>query len=95
MRKITLSALLSLGLVGTVCAQPTSGISISTDPAKVAAVERHAAELKSVQSTTPVQATPVKQHRAIHHGTHHTAKNKVLGTSTNKVKAVKHTAAVK
>lgn len=58
MRKISLIVLMSLGAVTAAFAQsPGNGITTSTDPAKVAAVERHAQDLKSRQAA-PSQPKP-------------------------------------
>jgi outer membrane biosynthesis protein TonB len=57
MKKIPLILLMSLGLGATAFAQPTGGVTMSTDPAKAAAVERHAAELKA-RPAPEVQAKP-------------------------------------
>lgn len=58
MRKIPLILLLSLGLTSGAFAQgASSGVTMSTDPARAAAVERHAQELKARQAQTP-QAKP-------------------------------------
>lgn len=62
MRKIGLIVLMSLGAATAAFAQSASnGITTSTDPAKVAAVERHAQELKSRQAA-PTTAKPAAQH---------------------------------
>jgi hypothetical protein len=50
MNKTGLILLVSLALVGSAYAQKTGGTTESTDPAKAAAVEKHAQELKAQQS---------------------------------------------
>lgn len=62
MSKISLIVLMSLGAVTAAFAQSaSSGIMTSTDPAKVAAVERHAQEVKSRQAA-PTTAKPAARH---------------------------------
>lgn len=62
MSKITFVLLMSLGLASGAYAQGASGgVTMSTDPAKAAAVERHAQELKA-RPAQEAQAKPaVKQ----------------------------------
>jgi cytochrome bd-type quinol oxidase subunit 1 len=50
MNKTGLILLVSLAAVGTAYAQDKGGTTVSTDPAKVAAVEKHAQELQARQS---------------------------------------------
>lgn len=50
MNRTGLILLVSLAAVGSAYAQGTGGTTVSTDPAKVAAVEKHAQELKAQQS---------------------------------------------
>ena len=59
MNRTGLILLVSLAAVGSAYAQNTGGTTVSTDPAKVAAVEKHAQELKAQQSkeTTSTAAT--------------------------------------
>jgi|APFre7841882630_1041343.scaffolds.fasta_scaffold07354_6 hypothetical protein len=57
MRRIPLILLMSLAMTSGVYAQGASGgVTMSTDPAKAAAVERHAQELKAREA----QQTPAK-----------------------------------
>ena len=73
MNKILSTLLLSLGFA--VCANAqTNGVTTSTDPAKAAAVERHAADLKAMQSrVADTKTMPMHsgKHHAMHHAKHH------------------------
>jgi hypothetical protein len=60
MSKIGLILLMSLAMGGAY-AQSTGGTTMSTDPAKVAAVEKHAQELKARQSKQAA-SKPVSTH---------------------------------
>jgi hypothetical protein len=64
MKKLSVaSATLLFALTGAAFAQ--SGVSVSNDPAKAAAVERHAAEIKAHPQAAPaVAAKPAKTHHA-------------------------------
>jgi hypothetical protein len=58
--------LMSIALASAACAQSvTGGVTMSTDPAKAAAVEKHAAELRS-HPVPEVQAKPAATHAATH-----------------------------
>jgi len=62
MKKVPLILLMSLAMASGVYAQTASGgITMSTDPAKAAAVEKHAQELKARQAQ-PTQAKPAAKH---------------------------------
>jgi hypothetical protein len=62
MKKVPLILLMSLAMAAGVHAQTASGgITMSTDPAKAAAVEKHAQELKARQAQ-PTQAKPAAKH---------------------------------
>jgi hypothetical protein len=86
-------ASLLLALTGSVFAQ--SGVSTSNDPAKAAAVERHAADIKSHPQATPaVAAKPAARHHAKkhakkHHAKKHHAKRHAKAKQTAKVSASK------
>ena len=61
MNRTGLILLVSLAAMGSAYAQDKGGTTVSTDPAKVAAVEKHAQELKARQgkeATSTVAATP-------------------------------------
>lgn len=84
MNKILSALLLSLGFA--VCANAqTNGVTTSTDPAKAAAIERHAAELKAMQTrvadakTMPMHSV---KHHAVHHSKHHAKKHHRASKST-------------
>ncbi|MES2758303.1 MAG: hypothetical protein V4693_13090 [Pseudomonadota bacterium] len=65
---------------------PQSGVTESTDPAKIAEIERHAQELASRQSTTT--ATTAEQQVATKQpGARHTKKSKAKSKRTMKDKA--------
>lgn len=71
MKKISLILLMSVGLASAAFAQSaTSGITMSTDPAKAAAVEKHAAELKARPATEsqvkPAAKTPTTHKTKAH-----------------------------
>ena len=66
MNKISLILLLSLGMASTAFAQSaTGGVTMSTDPAKAAAVEHHAQELKS-HPAPEVHAKPTTTSSSAH-----------------------------
>jgi hypothetical protein len=69
-KKISLILLMSLGMASAAFAQTaTSGITMSTDPAKAAAVEKHAQELKS-RPAQEMQAKPAAKPAAKTSSTH-------------------------
>ena len=75
MKKISLILLMSLGFASAAFAQTaTDGVTMSTDPAKAAAVERHAQELKA-RPAPATQAKPATKtahaHSSTHKTTHH------------------------
>ena len=66
-------ATLSLAFAGAAFAQNAStGVMVSTDPAKAAAVERHAADLKA--NPQPVEAAMPARHGMRHHMKKHHAR---------------------
>lgn len=66
LKKIPLILLMSFGLASAAFAQTaTGGITMSTDPAKAAAVEKHAAELKA-RPATESQAKPAAKASTTH-----------------------------
>jgi len=70
MSKFPLLVLMSLGMASGVYAQSTSGgVTMSTDPAKAAAVEKHAQELKA-HPAQEMQAKPATAHSSTHHAKH-------------------------
>jgi hypothetical protein len=66
MKQLPLIVLLSLGMASAAFAQTTGGITMSTDPAKAAAVERHAAELKARPAAPEAQAKPTAKTTSTH-----------------------------
>lgn len=59
MKKRSLILLMSLGMASAAFGQTaTGGVTMSTDPAKIASIERHAAELKA-RPAPHAQAKPV------------------------------------
>ena len=73
MKKTSLILLLSLGMASAAFAQAaTTGVTMSTDPAKAAAVEKHAQELKA-RPAEQAQANPATKKSIAHSTTHKTA----------------------
>jgi hypothetical protein len=87
MNKTGLILLMTLGMAAGAYAQTSSGgITVSNDPAKVAAVEKHAQELKARPAATTA-AQPAATHTSSHTKAH---------ASSHKAKpAAKHTPAAK
>jgi hypothetical protein len=77
MNKTGLILLMTLGMAAGAYAQTSSGgITVSNDPAKVAAVEKHAQELKARPAATTA-AQPAATHTSSHtkaHASSHKAK---------------------
>ena len=72
MKKISLILLMSLGLASAAFAQTgTGGVTMSTDPAKAAAVERHAQVLKA-RPAPETKAKPATKTASAHASTHKT-----------------------
>ena len=66
MNKTGLILLMTLGVAAGAYAQTSSGgITVSNDPAKVAAVEKHAQELKA-RPAAATSATPTATHTSSH-----------------------------
>lgn len=73
MKKISLTLFMSLGMASAAFAQTaTGGVTMSTDPAKAAAVERHAQDLKA-RPASEVKAKPATKTASAHPSTHKTA----------------------
>lgn len=72
MKKPALILLMSLGMAAAAFAQTaTGGVTMSTDPAKAAAVERHAQELKARPAPAPqARAKPAGKTSSTYAGTH-------------------------
>ena len=76
MKEISLILLMILGMASAAFAQTaTGGVTMGTDPARAAAVERHAQELKA-RPAPETQAKPATKtasaHTSTHKTTHHT-----------------------
>ena len=56
----------AMSVSGLALAQTNAGVTQSTDPAKIAEIERHAEQLKSGQPTTPMMDKHHKHHKAMH-----------------------------
>jgi hypothetical protein len=69
-KKLSLIVLMSLGMASAAFAQTaTGGVTMSTDPAKIAAVEKHAQELKA-RPAPQAQAKPAAKHATKTSSTH-------------------------
>ncbi|WJF91256.1 hypothetical protein QS306_06390 [Paraburkholderia bonniea] len=70
MKKVSLAVLVSFSaLAGAAYAQTDSGVTMSTDPARAAAVEQRAQELQSRQQAAESTSEMPSQHH--HKATHH------------------------
>ncbi|WP_153100632.1 hypothetical protein [Paraburkholderia hayleyella] len=70
MKKVSLAILVSFSaLASTAYAQTDNGITMSTDPARAAAVEQRAQDLQARQHSTP--AMPLTHHKIEHKKTKH------------------------
>ena len=84
MNKTGLILLMTLGMAAGAYAQTSSGgITVSTDPAKAAAIEKHAQELKARPAAT-TSAKPVATHTSSHAKTHHTSSHKTKPAAKHK-----------
>lgn len=88
MRTQSLVAALLLGALGTAAFAQTDskGVTESTDPAKAAAVERHAQELRVQQANAtmmhePTGAGATQKHRHHRHQRHHKASKAAAETT--------------
>jgi hypothetical protein len=74
MKKTLIATFVSLfAVVGAHAAGTDGAVTISTDPAKAAAVERHAEELKAQSSTAAVKPVVHSKSKAGKHHKHHAA----------------------
>jgi hypothetical protein len=77
MKKLLTASVLALTALAGMAQTTTDaqGVTTSTDPAKAAAVERQAAEMKATQEKVATSGTSSKQHarHAKHHHRHHKA----------------------
>ena len=84
MNKTGLILLMTLGMAAGAYAQTSSGgITVSTDPARAAAVEKHAQELKARPAVTTV-AQPAATHTSSPAKTHHTSSHKTKPAAKHK-----------
>jgi uncharacterized cupredoxin-like copper-binding protein len=75
MNRALLAIAVSFGLAGAASAQAALGdVTMSTDPAKAAAVEQHAAELKSSQHAAEHGTKSTAEHGSKSTAKHHNAK---------------------
>lgn len=90
MKNFSLSiAALLLAVTGTAFSQNSnSGVTVSQDPAKAAAVERHAADIKARPQATAAEAPATRSVR--HHGKKHHAKRHAKKHHAKKHHAKKH-----
>ncbi|WP_050454631.1 hypothetical protein [Candidatus Burkholderia verschuerenii] len=69
MKKVSLALLLSLGAIAGAYAQSDQGVTMSTDPAKIADIEQRAQALSQQQdSMQNMQSMP--SHKSMHHKKH-------------------------
>ena len=87
MRKIPLIALIFLGCAAVASAQTPDGVTVSTDPAKAAAVERQAQELQAGQAG---REAPAKHYVKHHVKARHTAVHAKHVTKRSVKHHVKH-----
>jgi thiol:disulfide interchange protein len=86
MKKLSLTvATLLVALTGSAFAQDSTGVTVSRDPAKAAAVEQRAAEIKANPQTTSeskpaTSTTHAKKHHVKKHAKHVAKKKAVTGT---------------
>jgi len=72
MKKTLIATLVSLfAVVGAHAAGPGGAVTTSTDPAKAAAVERHAQELKTQGTTAAIKPVVHSQKKVGKHAKHH------------------------
>jgi hypothetical protein len=88
MKKLSLTvATLLVALTGSAFAQDSTGVTVSRDPAKAAAVEQRAAEIKANPQTTSeskptTSTTHAKKPHAKKHVKHDAKKKGAAGTGT-------------
>jgi hypothetical protein len=83
MNKALLTVAIGIGLAGAASAQARFGdVTTSTDPAKAAAIERHAAELKAGSMHHMAQASKsAARHHTQHATMHHQTESKAPAKS--------------
>lgn len=69
MKKVSLAVLLSLSAVASAYAQSEQGVTMSTDPARIADIESRAQNLQSQQSS--MQNMQMDQSSTMHKSGHH------------------------
>jgi hypothetical protein len=68
MKKVSLAVLLSLGAIASgAYAQSEQGVTMSTDPAKIADVESRAQALQSQQDNMQNMHSQSSSHKSMHH----------------------------
>lgn len=87
MKKIPLILLMSFGLASAAFAEAAGGITMSTDPAKAAAVEKHAAELKA-RPATETQVKPAAKASTTHMTKSHAKQPKTKASAKPAAKPV-------
>jgi len=82
MKRVLLTVAIGIGLAGAASAQAKFGdVTTSTDPAKAATVERHAAELKASSAHHMADMSKPTRHHAQHAAMHHQTESKPLAKS--------------
>ncbi|EKS67532.1 MULTISPECIES: hypothetical protein [Caballeronia] len=72
MKKVSLAVLLSLSAVASAAyAQSDQGVTMSTDPAKIADVESRAQALQSRQESQKMTEQTPSSHKSMHHKKSH------------------------
>jgi hypothetical protein len=70
MKKVSLAVLLSLGAISGAYAQSDQGVTMSTDPSKIADVEQRAQALQSQQDNMQNMHSQMPSHKSMHHKKH-------------------------
>ena len=72
MKKVSLAVLLSLGVVASgAFAQSDQGVTMSTDPAKIADIESRAQTLQTQQDNMQNMHSQAPSHKSMHHKKSH------------------------
>ena len=72
MKRLSLAVLLSLGAIATgAYAQSDQGVTMSTDPAKIADIESRAQALQSQQDNMQNMHSQAPAHKSMHHKKSH------------------------
>jgi uncharacterized protein (DUF58 family) len=91
MKKLSLTvATLLVALTGSAFAQNSTGVTVSRDPAKAAAVEQRVADIKAHPQATETKAvTPATHHAKKHHAKKHHVKHVAKKQAVTKPAAAK------